>query len=319
MFTSPTGGRLALSGGEAIMRPEFTKAVGGPAGVARLNAAARNGQAFADGGVWGEFGNFAGDVWENIKGAAAVAWDFISNPADAIQKHVIEGILNPLLSNVGGGVIGQAVGSLPGQLMKNMVSLLESAAPKGVGTAGMGWEAMWKVVQANLPGAVMTSGFRPGATTVNGGQSYHGLGRAIDIVPASMDTFNAVAKLFPNASELIYSPAGGRQLQNGRPFDGWSDAVRRQHYNHVHLAMQSGGVVPQLYDGGGWLPHGGMAVNQTGKPEAVLTPDESRALRSGVAAGVTINGDVYTQDVDEFVEIVEKKQRRARARAGVFG
>lgn len=40
-FVSPTAGRLNLSGGEAIMRPEFTRAVGGEAGVARLNALAR--------------------------------------------------------------------------------------------------------------------------------------------------------------------------------------------------------------------------------------------------------------------------------------
>ena len=42
-FVSPTGGRLRLSGGEAVMRPEFTKAVGGIAGVNSLNAAARRG------------------------------------------------------------------------------------------------------------------------------------------------------------------------------------------------------------------------------------------------------------------------------------
>ena len=78
------------------------------------------------------------------------------------------------------------------------------------------------------------------------GKSYHGSGRAIDLVPASMATFNQVAHLFPNASEVIYSPAGNRQLQNGKPFNGWSDAVRAQHYNHVHLAMANGGVVPKL-------------------------------------------------------------------------
>ena len=65
-FVSPTGGRLELSGGEAIMRPEWTRAVGGPAAVARMNADARSGRlghmsasaryhakagAFADGGV----------------------------------------------------------------------------------------------------------------------------------------------------------------------------------------------------------------------------------------------------------------------------
>ncbi|MEY8565210.1 tape measure protein [Corynebacteriaceae bacterium 7-707] len=66
-FSSPTGGRLMLSGGEAIMRPEWTRAVGGPRAVDEMNAAARSGKlargtdehahanggvlAFADGGV----------------------------------------------------------------------------------------------------------------------------------------------------------------------------------------------------------------------------------------------------------------------------
>lgn len=64
-FYSPTGGRLALSGGEAIMRPEWTRAMGGPSAIAEMNRQAKNGRlrpvskhdsssakaAFADGGV----------------------------------------------------------------------------------------------------------------------------------------------------------------------------------------------------------------------------------------------------------------------------
>lgn len=64
-FVSPTGGRLDLSGGEAIMRPEWTRAVGGPSAVEAMNKAARSGkllsldradrdfhhQAFAEGGI----------------------------------------------------------------------------------------------------------------------------------------------------------------------------------------------------------------------------------------------------------------------------
>lgn len=42
-FYSPTGGRLDLSGGEAVMRPEWTRAVGGPAAIEKMNAAARRG------------------------------------------------------------------------------------------------------------------------------------------------------------------------------------------------------------------------------------------------------------------------------------
>lgn len=53
-FYSPTGGGLSLSGGEAIMRPEFARAMGGKKGIARLNAMARKGyQHFAQGGVFG--------------------------------------------------------------------------------------------------------------------------------------------------------------------------------------------------------------------------------------------------------------------------
>ncbi|QGF20276.1 tape measure protein [Gordonia phage Sixama] len=42
-FVSPTGGRLALSGGEGILRPEAVQAIGGATGLERINRFARNG------------------------------------------------------------------------------------------------------------------------------------------------------------------------------------------------------------------------------------------------------------------------------------
>ncbi len=64
-FVDPkTGTRIGLAGGEAIMRPEWTAAVGGPREVARLNEAAKHGRfvrnesGHAQGGVL-DFGNFA--------------------------------------------------------------------------------------------------------------------------------------------------------------------------------------------------------------------------------------------------------------------
>lgn len=44
-FVSPTGGALSLSGGEAIMRPEWTRAVGGAGAVNSMNRAATSGNA----------------------------------------------------------------------------------------------------------------------------------------------------------------------------------------------------------------------------------------------------------------------------------
>lgn len=51
-FYSPTAGRLDLSGGEAIMRPEWTRAVGGPKVIDQMNRMAKyGGLSFAMGGV----------------------------------------------------------------------------------------------------------------------------------------------------------------------------------------------------------------------------------------------------------------------------
>ena len=280
-FYSPTAGRLALSGGEAIMRPEFTKAMGGAAGIERLNAAARAGTLdaahFADGGVfgwasniWGGIKGVAGDIWEGVKDAVSLAGAFLSDPAGAIQKYVIDGIIRPLMGD-DGSIFKRLATSLPIELVKKAASFFGGGS---VGTAGMGWEAMWEQIHSAHPDLTMTSNYRPNAMTVNGTPSYHGQGRAVDVIPASMDTFNKIAALFPNASELIYTPAGDRQLLNGQSFTGWSDAVKAQHYNHVHLAMKDGGIFPMLAGGGPVKKGKGYVVGDGGQPE-LFVPGES--------------------------------------------
>ncbi|QDH92394.1 tape measure protein [Microbacterium phage Celaena] len=308
-FYSPTGGRLALSGGEAIMRPEFTRLVGGKAGVDRLNAMARQGTlGFKDGGVWDNVMGFAGDVWDNVSKAAGVAWEFLSDPAGAIDKHIVRGLIQPLMAGAGDGIFGKTVGGIITNMVKGASKLFTAPGGVGKGTKGMGWQAMQQLVLAGIPGARITSSFRPGSRTVNGGQSYHALGRAIDIVPASMATFNAVARMFPNASELIYTPAGMRQLLNGKPFAGWSEAVKRQHYNHVHLAMAQGGVVPGLFQGGTITKAGYTVVGERGPellklPEgAQVNPDYDDVPDRG---GVTFNnyaplGSTPSQELETF-------------------
>lgn len=275
-FYSPTAGRLLLSGGEAIMRPEFTRAVGGPAGVEALNRAARQGHAFAGGGVIDWLGNVAAKVTGSIG-------RILSDPAGALGDLLMKPAQS-LLSGVGGGEFGSMIAALPKRAITGVIEWAKSNLFGGGGAMGSmnvsGVSAMSALVKRLDPTARITSGYRPGATTVTGFPSYHGMGRAIDFVSPNMGrTFDLVrAAVGATAKELFYS--GRAFLRNGKP-----GPMRNDHWDHIHLAMANGGVLPRLYDQGGWMPHGGVGVNLSGRPEAVLSPAESAGLKAALAQG----------------------------------
>jgi hypothetical protein len=71
-------------------------------------------------------------------------------------------------------------------------------------------------------------------------------------------------------------------------------------------------VQPKVFDSGGVLPPGmSLAMNLTGRPEAVLTSGQL----AGVGGGTTINVNMYgpVGSADEFAEQV----RRALLRKGI--
>lgn len=284
-FYSPTGGRLSLSGGEAIMRPEFVRMVGGEKGVEALNRKSRKGEAFASGGVWNGRGNLRGGTpTPDVPDQQNNFWnDIFSAPV----KFVSDGLNNavaPFMSGIGSSDYAEMIKKLPGKAIEGVANwakgLAATDSPDGSGMPAnaMGWLRQWNIVKAQFPWATLNSAYRPGARTVNGGLSYHGSGRAIDTTP-SMEIFNWLRANFPNSRELIYSPAGGRQLQNGSNYM-WGGAVRDMHWNHVHWAMKNGGVLPGLFDDGGLLQHGQIGVNRSGKPEAVLDPEQTKMFRN---------------------------------------
>jgi hypothetical protein len=156
--------------------------------------------------------------------------------------------------------------------------------PKGVGAIGgvNNQMAAAAIDVHRLMGAHVSSGLRPGSITSSGNRSYHGFGRAIDLIPPSMALFNyLVGRYGKFAREIIYSPAGGRQIWNGRQHMYTGD-VRADHYDHVHLALAKGGLVPRKYDTGGVLPPGySLAFNGTGANETVRTDKQEKALAAG--------------------------------------
>lgn len=101
----------------------------------------------------------------------------------------------------------------------------------GYASGGMVINSMAAWLRKYLPGVRITSSYRPGA-----GRSYHASGRALDISP-SMAAFNAIRSAFgPSIAELIYAPAGGRNVWHGRPHN-YSAGTLADHYDHVHWAM----------------------------------------------------------------------------------
>ncbi len=97
------------------------------------------------------------------------------------------------------------------------------------------WRNLWAMTKAQFPNARLTSAYRPGSITASGNRSYHGRGMAIDVSP-SMDIFNWWRNNYgAQLAELIYSPANGKQIKNGRNYM-YTGAVRSMHYNHVHIA-----------------------------------------------------------------------------------
>ena len=304
-FYSPTGGRLDLSGGEAIMRPEFTRLVGGKAGVDRLNAMARAGnvpmQAFAGGGVvnWIKSKGSGALDWA-LKKAGAV-WDAMKDPAKYLRDKLPSVPGGSALAGMGGAVKDKLVGLAAAkvkELFSSFSSALsqEQAAKAASSVGGMysgkggGGNALNRVRGMLIPGTQVTSTYRsPGRNAAVGGSrtSYHMDARnpAVDIGGATA----ALDRLYP-----ILRAAGG-----------WRELIWRApgHYDHIHAA-KDGGVLPKplLFDRGGILPMGTSLVrNDTGAPEPLarvgdggpaLRLDEwtLRAIDSIMAARLRLDG-----------------------------
>ncbi|MET7975716.1 hypothetical protein ABZW44_22275 [Streptomyces mirabilis] len=172
-FVSPTGGALELSGGEAIMRPEFTRAVGsgfvgamnsiaksrGAQGVKAALAPAFGGnprtptdrslkyangglvQRFGDGGIFGWISSAASAVkgagsaaWNKIKEGASWLADSLEASARAGVKHVVD----PLLAGFPGmdTGIGKMIRKIPDKIIDTLFGYSKKADDKGAGGIG---------------------------------------------------------------------------------------------------------------------------------------------------------------------------------------
>ncbi|MFE7513825.1 hypothetical protein ACFU8I_21770 [Streptomyces sp. NPDC057540] len=178
-YTSPTGGALELSGGEAIMRPEFTRAVGsgfvntfnriarsrGEAGVKAALAPALGGSApmatdrtlkYADGGIFGWIGDQAAGagsaIWNGIKTGA----DWLTDTVEASARAGLNGVVNPLLAGFPGADtdLGRMLRRIPTKIVDSIFGYSKEADKRGAGGIGgprIQKALSWARTQAGLP------------------------------------------------------------------------------------------------------------------------------------------------------------------------
>ncbi|MEU4169435.1 hypothetical protein AB0F46_21490 [Streptomyces sp. NPDC026665] len=174
-FVSPTGGALDLSGGEAIMRPEFTRGVGsgfidyynhlakssGAAGVRQALAPVLGGNPrtgvdrslrYASGGIFPHQRFAGGGIFDWIKsagstvvGAGSEAWNKIKEGAswladtlEASARAGVTNVIDPILKSFPGmdTAIGRMIRHIPTHIIDALFGYSKEADKKGAGGIG---------------------------------------------------------------------------------------------------------------------------------------------------------------------------------------
>ncbi|MFP8944694.1 peptidoglycan DD-metalloendopeptidase family protein [Streptomyces fenghuangensis] len=127
----------ALSGGEAVMRPEWTRAVG-PGYVHAMNAAARAGgisgvqralglPGFADGGIV----DWISDKARKVGGAVMSGVDFLANPSKLWDKAV--GFIKDKIRDIGSSGWAKMLAKLPSRMLSALKERVLGAATAASG------------------------------------------------------------------------------------------------------------------------------------------------------------------------------------------
>lgn len=313
-FVSPDGGgSLALSGGEAIMRPEWTRAVGGPRMVAAMNWAARRGRpipggdagahrAFADGGIWGSLKSGAKSAWDWVSDKASKAADIIADPLGAVE-NLIRVPVNKLIDGGNfGGAFWEAGKAIPKKIIDGVADYVKGktehmVASDLVGQArlAIGTPYVWGGV--DVPGGVDCSGLIVWALRA--------LGHNVPRHTAS--TFQAA------------STPGNPNVPGTLLF--WGGSVGGGGAHHVAVASGNGMMIEAptfnvpvrelpiygspsagifKYDSGGWLQPGTQVVtNQTRQPEAIFTGGQWSKIDQLLARENSAPDTLVIRDVDD--------------------
>lgn len=344
-FVSPTAGVLNLGGGEGILTTRTTSALGGEAGIAALNAAGEQGrlnprmlleQSHADGGIVYVDGEKMSKV-----AAAQLA---VAERSSGIPMYVMQGSYQPATSysgtsHTGGGVMDTGPGSFAAQAALRRVAFAAWARNiPGAAYAGSGAHVhSVSRIDPTARGHAQLSSFARGEDGL--GHADYGPNPAVS--PGLVRSALALAGNPDLSGFAGFSGTGSAQASGGgNPFtrflgavdavkdfaagipgylkklatmDGWGGMIRDamkevlgDFRGWVNDKIPGPGPFPGgIFDTGGTLYPGHVAVNMGDTPEKVLTDAQWRAL-AGVA--LTGRGGLSSDDVDRIVEAIEQNR-----------
>ncbi|MFF3324974.1 hypothetical protein [Streptomyces sp. NPDC002889] len=315
-FVSPTGGGLELSGGEAIMRPEWTRAVGagfvntmnriassrGATGVKAALAPALGGndttQRFASGGIFDWIGKTASGVgsaaWDKAKDAASWIGDTLERSARA----GLNGVVNPLLAKFPGADtdLGRMLRRIPKKILDSIFGYSKEADKKGAGGIGgpkVQRALTWAKSQAGKPylwGGVGPagydcSGFMSAIQNVLEGRSPHTRRWATGAFSGRTAppgwVLNGKSPFTVGITNAgVGHTAGTLGKVNVESRGGEGVVVGKRARGAMSMLFNDVyGYRPGKFDSGGYLQPGmNLAYNGTGRPEPVFTTTQANAL-----------------------------------------
>ena len=303
-FFSPTAGRLGLSGGEAIMRPEWTRMIGGEPVVNALNQAARKGksalavalQALAGGGDVGLFAG-GGVVWPTTFRSLSPQYPGhtgidISIPGTADYGLPVFAAHSGFARNInyGSSSYGNSVWLQGNDGFTTIYGHLSAAGRMGAVKAGdqignigstgnsTGPHLHFEVRPGGTPAAALSylagSPVFSGAKAASSGSSLNPLARFAAAISSVKDLAGKV-------------PDWYSQLKNMGP---WGDLLKKgvsglgsKFRDWVNGKIPGPGPMPGVFDQGGLASGAGYLRKATIRPERVLSPDQTAAFERQVA------------------------------------
>lgn len=252
-FISPTGGVLMLSGGEAVMRPEWTKAVGGPQAVKKMNDAARKGglgaaaaaalptladlgkrkRQFFLGGVIGDLGKAGSYVGSKIKAGAQIT----AHEAKALVVSAINHVVGAAATVAHKGINSAVPASMVRDMGNGVVNNIANAIKIGGGNDA-----------SKLKGQSKTGA----ASAV--GQAFVGNGNVMSWIKQALSIMGMApsASLINGISSLIMNESGGNPnaINNydsnaiaGHPSQGLMQTIPSTFAAYVWPALKNAGIM----------------------------------------------------------------------------